>query len=199
MVRSQRLRLWLRLCSGLLLAVAVIAQAGIARAGADAAGTAAVRIATSDCERLLADDKAVAPATPSELTAPSGAAPSGAAPSGAALAGAALAGAAPTGEPNSQKGAAYLPGRDVRGRPVAAPDLDPAPDLLAAVRIEIEWTGARRRGRHPHHAAQPSVVLGSIGFDGQGRLTLNGRPLSAIDRQRLGAACRAAGDRREIP
>ena len=180
MVRSQRLRLWLRLCGGLLLAVSVIA-----RAGADAAGTAAVRIATADCQRLLADDKAVAPAAPSEPTAPTG--------------------AAPAGEPNSLKGAAHVPGRDVRGRPVAAadldpaPDLDPVPDLLAAVRIEIEWTGARRRGRHPPHATEPAVILGAIAFDGQGRLTLNGRPLSVIDRQRLGAACRAAGDRREIP
>lgn len=91
----------------------------------------------------------------------------------------------------------YRAGEDVRGRPVVGADVDAnaGADLLASLQIEIDWiVGADRHG--PRRAvADATVIVGTIGFDAAGRLTLNGRPLSAGDRSRVRVACGEAGDR----
>lgn len=91
----------------------------------------------------------------------------------------------------------YRAGEDVRGRPVVGADLDAnaGADLLASVQIEIDWiVGADRHGPR-RTAADATVIVGTIGFDAAGRLTLNGRPLSAGDRSRVREVCGEADDR----
>lgn len=87
----------------------------------------------------------------------------------------------------------YVPGVDVEGRPVAAADLprgsfNPA---LRAAEIDVELGGLGRRWRP--FARPADVIVGRIGFDGDGAILLNGEPLAAADRERLAAACREEG------
>jgi hypothetical protein len=138
---------WVRLGAG-LVALPLVASAEEAPQA-----PTAVRVARSDCVRLMAEPGAGSPA--------------------------------------------YVHGRDVRGRPVVPADLD-APagvDLLAAANIEIEiFSGlAADHWRHDREAAVARTVIGTLGFDAAGRLTLNGKPVSSGDRARMTEFCAAAG------
>ena len=84
---------------------------------------------------------------------------------------------------------AYRPGVDSRGRPVAAADLSPPPQVLAR-----EFTfdlNVDLRGRVPAGSQlfEPQLNVGRVAIGPDGRVAFNGQPLADPDQVALAELC----------
>jgi hypothetical protein len=99
-------------------------------------------------------------------------------------------------------GVAFRPGVDVRGRPVAAADLAPAPPVLREDTVFIDLSlpvGLFRAGPARRHDLA-DLVLGVIEIDlASGAVRLDGRPLTHPEADRLAAYCRGDPDLPPLP
>jgi hypothetical protein len=93
-----------------------------------------------------------------------------------------------------EAGAAYRPGVDLAGRPVAPADLGggrrPVVPPVVELGLAVE---PLRGGRDPFGTAGSSIPVGRVGIDTRtGEATLDGRPLGPADREAMAVACRRA-------
>ncbi len=91
---------------------------------------------------------------------------------------------------------AYQPGVDVRGRPVAGADLNPAPQFqvpdTVAFDIAVDLKKYGIASTSP--LFQPNFKLGEVRMDvASGRVLYNGQPLGNPELEALREACRAQG------
>ena len=94
--------------------------------------------------------------------------------------------------------AAYRPGVDVRGRPVAPADLNPAPQIRVPETITIDIAVDLRRFGVPRTSPlfEPNVRLGTVTVDKEGRVSYDGQPLGDPETAALAEACRRQAGRR---
>ncbi|MFQ5971131.1 MAG: hypothetical protein ACE5Q3_02290 [Alphaproteobacteria bacterium] len=94
----------------------------------------------------------------------------------------------------------HQPGVDVRGQPVAPADLEAArqPGLPEEIRIAITVDLAERLGIPPKGDQDfvGEVEVGTVVVDPEGRVFLNGQPLTNLTEAELAALCREAGGTR---
>lgn len=96
-----------------------------------------------------------------------------------------------------EAGAAYRPGVDAAGRPVAPADLGggwrPAAPPALELGLAVE---PLRGGGDPFGLAGSAMPVGRVRIDARtGEATLDGRPLGPADREAMVVACRRAGAR----
>jgi hypothetical protein len=87
-------------------------------------------------------------------------------------------------------GAAYRPGKDVRGKPVAPADLPGGLRLEAAEEVEFDISFNPLRGRSGDRFSGTELYVGTIRFNLQtGEATFNGAPLTDPEQAELTRKC----------
>jgi hypothetical protein len=94
-------------------------------------------------------------------------------------------------------GAAYRPGQDVRGKPVAPADLPGGLRLEPAEEVEFDISFNPLRGRSGNRFSGTELYVGTIRFNLQtGEATFNGAPLTDPEQAELARKCQEALRRR---
>jgi hypothetical protein len=87
-------------------------------------------------------------------------------------------------------GAAYRPGRDVRGKPVAPADVPGGLRLEPAEEVEFDISFNPLRGRSGSRFGDTELYVGTIRFNLQtGEATFNGAPLTDPEQAELARKC----------